>query len=68
MSIYDPKSGFLLTWRFDVQPTRTFNLPAEKEVLQEGSVGAKYMGKCFPLEVRWQSWKFRLKVHVFMWT
>lgn len=41
--INDQKSGFLLTWCFDVQPAGTFNLPAEEKVLQERSVGAKYM-------------------------
>lgn len=42
-SICELKSAFLLTWCFDVQPAGTFNLPAEEEVLQEGSVGAKYV-------------------------
>lgn len=39
------QSKILLTWCFDFQPARSFNLSAEEQVFQKGRVGSENMRK-----------------------
>lgn len=56
-----------LTRGLHIKPAWSPDLPIKEEVFQTGGVGAKHMGKCWALQLRWQWRKLSLQkqnVHI----